>query len=162
MRRLILKLFRRKNLERDLEAELAFHEEMAAANGNPVRLGNKSLLKEEARDVWRWGLVEDAWRDIIIGFRRLRQTPAFTCAAVLTLGLAIGANAAIFTMVYRVLLNPLPYPDSDRLIDLDHGAALINVPTGMGMKSRSEEHTSELQSQSNLVCRLLLEKKKKE
>jgi len=135
MRRLILKLFRRRNLERDLEAELAFHEEMAAANGNPVRLGNKSLLKEAARDVWRWGLVEDAWRDIIHGFRRLRQTPAFTCAAVLTLGLAIGANAAIFTMVHRVVLNALPYPESDRLIDLDHAATLINIPSGMGMKS---------------------------
>jgi predicted permease len=53
----------------------------------------------------------------------------------MTLALAIGANAAIFTLVHRVVLNPLPYPNSDRLIDLDHGAALINVPFGMGMKA---------------------------
>jgi predicted permease len=135
MRRLILKLLRRSRLEQDLEAELAFHEEMAAARGNPIRLGNRGRVKEDAREVWRWSPVENAWRDVRHSARRLCQTPGFTIAAILTLALAIGANAAIFTMVHRVLLNPLPYPDSGRLIDLDHGAALINIPTGMGMKA---------------------------
>src|SRR5262245_11771134 len=135
MRRLILKLIRRRRIERDLEAELAFHEEMAAARGNPIGLGNRTLVKDEARDVWRWRLVENAWRDVNHAGRRLWQTPGFTFAAILTLALAIGANAAIFTLVHRVLLNPLPYRDSDRLIDLDHGAELINIPTGMGMKA---------------------------
>src|SRR5262245_47703826 len=135
MRRLILKLIRRRRIERDLEAELAFHEEMAATRGNPIRLGNLTLVKEEARDVWRWRLLENAWRDVNHAARRLWQTPGFTIAAILTLALAIGANVAIFTLVHRVLLNPLPYPNSDRLIDLDHGADRINIPTGMGMKS---------------------------
>ena len=54
-------------------------------------------------------------REIRHATRRLIRSPAFTLAAVLTLALAIGANAAIFTVVYRVVLNPLPYPDSDRL-----------------------------------------------
>lgn len=135
MRRLILKFIRRRSLERDLEAELAFHEEMAAARGNPIRLGNRTRVKEQAREVWRWRLMENAWRDVRHAARRLCRTPGFTVAAILTLALALGANAAIFTMVHRVLLNPLPYPDSGRLIDLDHGAALINIPAGMGMKS---------------------------
>jgi predicted permease len=135
MRRLIHKLIRRRHLEQDLEAELAFHEEMAAASGNEIRLGNRGRIKEEARDVWRWNAVENAWRDVIHAARRLCRTPGFTVATVLTLALAIGANAAIFTMVHRVLLNPLPYPDSDRLIDLDHGATRINVPAGMGIKT---------------------------
>jgi len=134
MHRLIFKLLRRRRLEQDLEAELAFHEEMSSASGNPIRLGNRARVKEEARDVWRWSQVENMWRDVLHAARRLWHTPGFTIAAVLTLGLAIGANATIFTMIHRVLLNPLPYPDSDRLIDLDHGAALINIPTGMGMK----------------------------
>src|SRR5262245_6395736 len=135
MRGLIFKLFRRRRLEQDLEAELAFHEEMSAAGGNPIRLGNRHRVKDQARDVWQWHPVEDGWRDIRHAFRRLCQTPGFTVTAVLTLALAIGANAAIFTMVHRVLLNPLPYPDSDRLIDVDHGATRINVPSGMGMKA---------------------------
>jgi predicted permease len=54
--------------------------------------------------------------------RRLVRSPAFTIAAVLTLALAIGANTSIFAVVERVLLNPLPYLDSDRLLYLDHGA----------------------------------------
>jgi putative ABC transport system permease protein len=66
--------------------------------------------------------------------RRLSQSLAFAIAAILTLALAIGANTAIFTVVERVLLNPLPYPESDRLIDLDHGATTSSgrsVPGGI-------------------------------
>jgi putative ABC transport system permease protein len=67
--------------------------------------------------------------------RRLVRSPAFTIAAVLTLALAIGANASIFAVVERVLLNPLPYPDSNKVIDLDHGATPSgrNVPSGIQM-----------------------------
>jgi predicted permease len=65
--------------------------------------------------------------------RRLRRSPAFALAALLTLALAIGANASIFAVVQRVVLNPLPYPDSDRLIELDHGALSLNLPSRMGL-----------------------------
>ena len=65
--------------------------------------------------------------------RRLVRSPVFTLAAVLTLALAIGANASIFAVVQRVVLNPLPYPDSDRLIELEHGMQRLNVPSGIGM-----------------------------
>jgi putative ABC transport system permease protein len=63
--------------------------------------------------------------------RRLWRSPAFTTATVLTLALAIGANAAIFAVVERVVINPLPYPDSDRLITLDHGSVVLKVASGM-------------------------------
>src|SRR5215813_9576000 len=100
MRRLFLKLIRRRHLEQDLEAELAFHEEMAASKGNEIRLGNRGRIKEEAREVWRWSAMENAWRDVVHAVRRLCRTPGFTIATILTLALAIGANAAIFTMVH--------------------------------------------------------------
>jgi putative ABC transport system permease protein len=63
--------------------------------------------------------------------RRLTRTPVFTAAAATTLALAIAANAAIFTLVYRVVLNPLPYTDSERLIALDYGIPERNVPSGV-------------------------------
>jgi predicted permease len=63
--------------------------------------------------------------------RRLWRSPAFTIASVLTLALAIGANAAIFAVVERVVLNPLPYPESDRLIALDHGSVVLKVASAM-------------------------------
>jgi putative ABC transport system permease protein len=67
--------------------------------------------------------------------RRLVRTPVFTLTTVLTLALAICANVSIFAVVQRVLLNPLPYPDSDRLIELDHGALVLNMPAGLGITS---------------------------
>jgi len=67
------------------------------------------------------GRMDTVGREIRHAARRLVRSPAFTLAAVVTMALAIGANAAIFTVVYRVVLNPLPYPASDRLIALDYG-----------------------------------------
>src|SRR5262249_26964111 len=61
-------------------------------------------------------------REARYGARRLARSPTFAIASILTLALAIGANTSIFAVVERVLLNPLPYPESDRIIDLDHGA----------------------------------------
>jgi putative ABC transport system permease protein len=64
--------------------------------------------------------------------RRLTRSPAFTLTAVATLALAIGANAAIFAIVQHVVLNPLPYPESGRLIELDHGSVGLRVGSGLG------------------------------
>ena len=72
-------------------------------------------------------------REITHATRRLLRSPAFTLATVTTLALAIAANVAIFTLVNRVVLNPLPYPQSERLIDLDHAAPGLNVPSGVAM-----------------------------
>ena len=75
--------------------------------------------------------------------RRLVRSPVFTLAAVLTLALAIGANASIFAVVQRVVLNPLPYPDSDRLIELHHGMQRLNMPSGIGMTPGLYYHYSD-------------------
>lgn len=61
--------------------------------------------------------------------RRLLRSPTFTAAAVLTLALAIGANASIFAVVQRVVLNPLPYPDSGELIKLTHRVPRVATPS---------------------------------
>ena len=68
--------------------------------------------------------LETGWQELVFGTRRLVRSPTFALASGLTLALVIGANATIFAVIERVLLNPLPYPSSDRLIVLEHAAVL--------------------------------------
>src|SRR4051812_38280486 len=60
--------------------------------------------------------------------RRLIRFPLFTIITVATLGIGIGANSAIFTVVEGVLLKPLPYPDPEQLVAVDHSALGMNIP----------------------------------
>lgn len=78
-------------------------------------------------------MVEEFVREARHAARRLAKSPGFALAGVVTLGLAIGANAAIFTVVERVVLSPLPYADAERIVFLDHGAAGLDRTSGLGM-----------------------------
>ena len=77
------------------------------------------------------GVMDMTTQEIWQAARRLARAPLFTLTAALTLALAIAANATIFTVVHRVVMNPLPYPESDRLIALDYGMPARNVTSGM-------------------------------
>jgi predicted permease len=77
------------------------------------------------------GMMDTLAQELRHAARRLTRTPIFTTAAATTLALAIAANAAIFTLVYRVVLNPLPYANSERLLFLDYGIPSRNVPSGV-------------------------------
>src|SRR4051794_29086638 len=79
MYRFFLKLIRRRKLQRELDAELAFHREMAAASGNAVPFGNASILREQALDLWRFTTLENLWRDVVYGVRGLRRNPVLVC-----------------------------------------------------------------------------------
>src|SRR5690349_2895711 len=73
-------------------------------------------------------MVDTLWQDFRVGVRSLRRAPGFAATAILTLAVAIGANVAIFAIVERVVLNPLPYPDSDRIVTLRHRVPRVSAP----------------------------------
>jgi predicted permease len=87
----------------------------------PVESGNRypvtvmNPVKQSARDSRAGVALENVCQDLRFGIRHLRRNPVFTVAAILMLGIGMGANTAIFTFVNSVLLRPLPYPDSNRL-----------------------------------------------
>jgi predicted permease len=133
-------LFRREKVERDLNDELRFHLEMEiekniARGMKPFEARTQALrsfggvekFKEECRDVRGGTLIESFIRDAHYGIRILLRNPGFTVVAILTLALGIGANTAIFSVIYGVLMRPLPYKDGNQLVIVHQQAPLAHV-----------------------------------
>ena len=125
-RRLKYLLFRSRHeaeLREEIEAHRALRqwqlEQSGAMPSDAARtsrrlLGDVAMASEDAREVWI-GSLDSWWQDARHGTRALVNSPGFTVTATLTLALCIGANAALLSVVYNVLLRPLPLPESDRL-----------------------------------------------
>jgi predicted permease len=94
--------------------------------------GNMTLLEERSREVWTWPAFESILTDVKFAFRRLRKSPGFAATVLLTLAIGIGANTVVFSVVNGVLLKPLPYPDSERLVSL-----WLNAPGAGGLANFS-------------------------
>ena len=86
------------------------------------------LSPESAASVAMALTSDPRYDDLRYAIRALRKQPLFTLVAVLTLALGIGANTAIFSLLYQVLLRPLPYPDADRLVFVWNTYPLIGLP----------------------------------
>ena len=154
-------LFARERREQEFSAELEAHLQMHIDDGiraglSPgearrqarIRLGGVEQVKESYRDRRGVPVIETMAQDLSYGFRTMRRSPGFTAAAVLTLGLGIGATTAVFTVVYAVLLRPLPYPQADRLVYIKE-----NLASGLNFFSTPREYAA-WQKQSQTMSQL--------
>lgn len=136
-------LFRRADIERELDAELRDHIERAAekyersgiASGEALRrarmeFGGLDRTKEEAREARGTASVEIFLQDVRYAARSLRAQPNFTLAVVMILGIGIGANSAVFTVIDALLLRPLPLPHPEQLVTIGDPAAVHSSWTG--------------------------------
>ena len=133
-------LFRRQQTERELDAELQYHvdrlTEQNVAKGMPpegarrqavLMVGGVEPTKEQCRDSRRGRIIETFVQDVRHGVRVLLKNPGFAGAAILTLALGIGANTAIFSVVYGVLLRPLPYLHGGQLVVLHQTEIPVHI-----------------------------------
>src|SRR5919197_388134 len=131
LRTAIRALIVRSRSERELDEELRYHLERQTEQNirlgmNPEearyaaqkRCGGIEQAKERSRDVLGLRWLEELWQDLRYGARLLLKNPGFSLIIVGTLALGIGANTGIFSIVNGILLQPLPYKNSDRLVRL--------------------------------------------
>ncbi len=144
-RSLARNIFLAGRVESDLDKEVQSHLEMLteeniqsgmspqeARRAARIELGGVDQLKEQVHQVQAGNWIYSILTDCRYGLRQFRKNPGFTATVVLTLAFGIGANVAIFSVVNRVLLSPLPYPESDRLI-----AVRLDAPGAGGLASFS-------------------------
>lgn len=135
--------FRRAQLDQEMSDELAFHLETRARDleqsglspeeamrAARLEFGAMERYKEEGRQAQKFQVFHDFRSDVHYGLRMMRRAPGFTAVAVLTLALGIGANSAMFGIVYGLLYRPLPYPEEGRIASVHMSFSPQNSPRG--------------------------------
>jgi putative ABC transport system permease protein len=156
-------LFRRRQIDGELDEELRDHigrktDEYVAKGMLPqearraalVEMGGVERCKEECRDTRRVDWIQDLVRDLRYGLRMLAKSPGFSAIAIAILAIGIGANTAIFSIVYAVLLKPLPFAHPGQLVFLSEA----KPQNGISSAGASYDNFIEIRAQNHVFSEL--------
>src|SRR5262245_28491588 len=152
---IVRRLIHGRGADRELDEEIRAHLEMEierniAEGMSPedARLaagrsfGSVALSKEDSRAMWGFWSLEILWQDLRYGVRMLLKNPGFTTVAVLTLALGVGANTAIFTLLDKVLIRPLPVEQPNQLVtfaeDASGAPGIFSYPLYSELRDRND------------------------
>ena len=147
----LINLFRRSRVDREIEAELQSHIEMRieaniaagmsrdeARRDALVRFGNRTSMRERAAEFDAALSFETLLRDVRHACRQLLRSPGFTITAAITLAVAIGANAIVFSVLNALVLRPLDLPDPQRLYTVEQrGVPMNSYPDWRDLRDRN-------------------------
>jgi len=139
----LFSLFRRRQLDAEMAEEMRAHLEMQAERNRAAgmsaddardaalrQFGNVASVQERVREARGWTWLELAMKEIGFAIRSLRRAPGFSLAVLATLALCIGPNTAILSVLHALVLKPLPFPESERLV------SIVNVAPKSGSAKR--------------------------
>jgi putative ABC transport system permease protein len=134
-------LFRRDKIETEMGEEMRLHVELqtelnrkAGMKSEDARhaalrqFGNVASIQEQAREARGWMWLENLARDFRFSFRSLRRSIGFSVAVIITLTLCIGANTTIMSVLYGLILKPMPFHDSGQLVEIYNSQSKTNQP----------------------------------
>lgn len=145
-------LFKRRTIEHELDEELRFHADRQieaylnagigpdeAIRRAQLEFGGLDQVKEEYRDALGVHLIDDLRQDVRYAIRTLLRSPLFAATAIISLGLGIGANTLVFSVVNALVLKPLPVSDPDRVMFVQRVGSFIShsFPAYRDMRDRN-------------------------
>jgi macrolide transport system ATP-binding/permease protein len=149
-------LGRRSQFDKELDDEIQFHietrtEELQREGVPPAEalqrarreFGPRARMHEDTRAAWQFQWIEDLWRDLCYGARSFAKSPGFTAVAVLSLGIGVGANCVMFSIVDGTLLRPPRIPQPSEVVALvstalDSNTAGVSYPDYAEVRDRSQ------------------------
>jgi predicted permease len=153
LRSLAARFLRRSQVEEEMDEELQAHiqhraddlqrsgvDRTEAERRARIEFGGHERFKEESREALGGNFLETLIKDVRFSLRVLRKSPGFTIVAVLTLALAIGANAMVFSILNALILRPLNVPEPESLYAIEHGSdksLVLSYPDYLDLRDRN-------------------------